>query len=46
MRILVTIFEQLVPRSGGGTPRISSIIKALVERGHEASHFFSVSSPI
>ena len=37
MRILVTIFEQLVPISGGGTPRISSIIDILVKRGHEVS---------
>jgi glycosyltransferase involved in cell wall biosynthesis len=37
MRVLVIIFEQLVPISGGGTPRISSIIDVLVERGHEVS---------
>ena len=37
MRVLVTIFEQLVPISGGGTPRISSVINALVRRGHEVS---------
>ena len=37
MRVLVTIFEQLVPISGGGTPRISSIIDVLVERGYEVS---------
>ncbi len=35
MRALITIFEQLVPLSGGGTPRISNIIKALVKRKHE-----------
>jgi len=35
MRVLVTIFERLVPSSGGGTPRISNIIKALVKKGHE-----------
>ena len=35
MRVLVTIFEELVPVSGGGTPRISNIIKALVRREHE-----------
>ena len=35
MKVLVTIFEELVPLSGGGTPRISNIIKALVRRGHE-----------
>ncbi len=37
MRVLVTIFEQLVPISGGGTPRIRAIIAALVEKGHEVS---------
>jgi len=37
MRVLVTIFEQLVPISGGGTPRINSIIDILVKRGHEVS---------
>ena len=35
MRVLVNIFEQLVPISGGGTPRISSIVDALVSKGHE-----------
>ncbi len=37
MRVLVTVFEQLVPISGGGTPRISSIIDVLAKRGHEVS---------
>ena len=37
MRVLVTIFEQLVPISGGGTPRISNIVSVLVNRGHEVS---------
>jgi glycosyltransferase involved in cell wall biosynthesis len=35
LRVLVTIFEELVPVSGGGTPRISNIIKALVRREHK-----------
>lgn len=35
MRVLVTIFEKLVPISGGGTPRISNVVKAFVARGHE-----------
>ncbi len=35
MKVLVTIFEELVPLSGGGTPRISNVIKALVEKGHQ-----------
>lgn len=37
MRFVVAIFEQLVPISGGGTPRINSIIDILVKRGHEVS---------
>jgi len=35
MKILVIIFEQLVPISGGGTPRISNVIKSFVKRGHK-----------
>ena len=35
MRVLITIFEELVPLSGGGTPRISNIIRALTRRGHK-----------
>lgn len=35
MRVLITIFEELVPLSGGGTPRISNIVKAFVHGGHE-----------
>ena len=35
MKVLVTIFEKLVPISGGGTPRISNLIKAFAARGHE-----------
>jgi len=35
VKVLVTIFEELVPASGGGTPRISNIIKSLVGREHE-----------
>jgi len=27
--------EELIPLSGGGTPRISNIVKAFVKRGHE-----------
>lgn len=37
MRVFVVIFEQLVPISGGGTPRIRSVIDILVKRGHEVS---------
>jgi len=36
MKVLVAIFEQLVPISGGGTPRTSHIVRALVRRGHQA----------
>lgn len=35
MRVLVNIFEKLVPISGGGTPRVSSLVKAFSARGHE-----------
>jgi glycosyltransferase involved in cell wall biosynthesis len=35
LKALVVIFEELVPISGGGTPRTFSIIRSLVERGHE-----------
>ncbi len=34
MKVLVAIFEKLVPVSGGGTPRISNVIKAFVKKGH------------
>jgi hypothetical protein len=35
LKALVVIFEHLVPISGGGTPRTFSIVRSLVERGHE-----------
>lgn len=35
MKVLVVIFEQLVPLSGGGTPRIFNISRSLVRKGHE-----------
>jgi glycosyltransferase involved in cell wall biosynthesis len=35
MKCVVTILEQLVPISGGGTPRTWHIVQALVRRGHE-----------
>jgi glycosyltransferase involved in cell wall biosynthesis len=35
VKALVVIFEELVPISGGGTPRTSNIVRALAERGHE-----------
>ncbi len=33
-RVFVTIFEQLIPISGGGTPRIRNIIDAFIKRNH------------
>ena len=35
MKAFVVIFEELVPISGGGTPRTFNIVRALAERGHE-----------
>ncbi len=35
MKVLVAIFEELYPISGGGSPRISNIIRAFGRRGHE-----------
>jgi glycosyltransferase involved in cell wall biosynthesis len=35
LKALVVIFEELVPISGGGTPRTFNIVRALAERGHE-----------
>lgn len=35
MKILVTIFEELYPLSGGGSPRISNIIQGFARQGHE-----------
>lgn len=35
MRVLVIIFEQLVPISGGGTPRTFNIVRSLVEQGNQ-----------
>lgn len=46
MRVLITIFEQLVPISGGGTPRISSIVNALVKKGHEVSVTASLATDV
>jgi glycosyltransferase involved in cell wall biosynthesis len=37
MRALVAIFEQLVPISGGGTPRTLHIVRTLNRRGHTVS---------
>ncbi|MDP8236390.1 MAG: glycosyltransferase family 4 protein [Candidatus Erginobacter occultus] len=35
MKVLVAIFEELYPLSGGGSPRISNIIRAFGRQGHE-----------
>jgi glycosyltransferase involved in cell wall biosynthesis len=35
MKALVVIFEELIPISGGGTPRTFSIVRSLAERGHD-----------
>jgi glycosyltransferase involved in cell wall biosynthesis len=35
MKALVVIFEELVPISGGGTPRTFNIVRSLAEQGHE-----------
>ena len=35
MKAIVVIYEELVPISGGGTPRTFHIVRALAERGHE-----------
>ena len=35
MKILVVIFEELVPISGGGTPRTFNIVRSLAESGHQ-----------
>lgn len=35
MKTLVVIFEQLVPISGGGTPRTFNIVRSLAGQGHE-----------
>jgi glycosyltransferase involved in cell wall biosynthesis len=35
MRVLLTIFEELYPLSGGGTPRLSNLARAFARKGHE-----------
>lgn len=35
MKVMVGIFEQLHPISGGGSPRISNLVSAFRRRGHE-----------
>jgi glycosyltransferase involved in cell wall biosynthesis len=35
MKVLLTIFEELYPLSGGGTPRVSNLAQAFARKGHE-----------
>lgn len=35
MKVLIAIFEELYPLSGGGSPRISNIARAFARQGHE-----------
>jgi glycosyltransferase involved in cell wall biosynthesis len=35
LKALVVIFEELVPISGGGTPRTFNIVRSLADRGHD-----------
>jgi glycosyltransferase involved in cell wall biosynthesis len=35
LKVLVSIFEELVPLSGGGTPRIFNVVRAFVRKGHQ-----------
>lgn len=35
MRVLISIFEELYPLSGGGSPRISNLCRAFSRAGHE-----------
>jgi glycosyltransferase involved in cell wall biosynthesis len=35
LKAVVVIFEELVPISGGGTPRTFNIVRSMAERGHE-----------
>ena len=37
MDVFVVIFEQLLPISGGGTPRFRKLIDVFIERGHDVS---------
>ena len=37
LKVVVTIFEQLIPITGGGTPRIRSIIDSLIRKGHQVT---------
>jgi glycosyltransferase involved in cell wall biosynthesis len=35
LKAFIVIFEQLIPISGGGTPRTFNIVRSLAERGHQ-----------
>ncbi len=35
MKVLIAIFEELYPLSGGGSPRVSNIARAFARKGHQ-----------
>jgi len=37
MKVLLSIFEELYPLSGGGTPRVSNLARAFARKGHEVA---------
>jgi glycosyltransferase involved in cell wall biosynthesis len=45
MKVLVIIFEELYPLSGGGTPRVSNLARAFSRRGHEVWVAAGIGSP-
>jgi len=45
LKVLVSIFEELYPLSGGGSPRISNIIRAFARAGHEVIVAGGINSP-
>lgn len=45
MKVLVAIFEELYPLSGGGSPRISNIIRAFSRQGHEVIAAGGIAGP-
>ncbi len=45
MKVLVAIFEELYPISGGGSPRISNIIRAFARQGHEVIAAGGIAGP-
>ena len=45
MKVLVVIFEELYPLSGGGTPRVSNIVRAFARRGHDVQVAAGIGCP-